>query len=84
MQILKTLLNGEALNFDGEFWKLKLDPPRIGTVSGKAPPFYFGGLSPDAREAAAQGSDVFLMWPDKAEAVQALIADMKERAAQHG
>ncbi len=84
MRILKTLLNGEPLDFDGEFWKLKLDPPRIGTVSGKAPPFYFGGLSPDAREAAAQGCDVFLMWPDKAEAVQALIADMKQRAARHG
>ncbi len=84
MQILKTLLHGETLDFDGEFWKLKLDPPRIGTVSGEAPPFYFGGLSPDAREAAAEGSDVFLMWPDKAEAVQALIADMKERAAKRG
>ena len=84
MQILKTLLNGEPLDFDGEFWKLKLDPPRIGMVSGKAPPFYFGGLSPDAREAAARGCDVFLMWPDKAEVVEAIIADMRERAVRHG
>ena len=84
MQILKALLNGEALDFDGEFWKLKLDPPRIGTVSGKAPPFYFGGLSPDAREAAARGCDVFLMWPDKAEVVLAILGDMRERAARHG
>ena len=84
MQILKTLLNGEALDHDGEFWKLKLDPPRVGTVSGKCPPLYFGGLSPDAREAAAQGCDVYLMWPDKQEAVQAIIDDMKARAASHG
>jgi alkanesulfonate monooxygenase len=84
MHILKTILNGQPLDFDGEFWKLKLDPPRVGMVSGKAPPFYFGGLSPDAREAAAQGCDVFLMWPDKAEAVQTLIADMRERAATYG
>jgi alkanesulfonate monooxygenase len=84
MHILKTILNGQPLDFDGEFWKLKLDPPRVGMVSGKAPPFYFGGLSPDAREAAAQGCDVFLMWPDKAEAVQTLIADMRERAARYG
>lgn len=84
MQILKTLLSGEALEFDGEFWKFKLDAPRVRTVSGKVPPFYFGGLSPDAREAAAQGCDVFLMWPDKAEVVQAIIADMRERAARHG
>ena len=84
MEILRTLLRGEPLNFDGEFWKLQLDPPRVRTVSGQAPPFYFGGLSPDAREAAARGCDVFLMWPDKAEAVQAIITDMRERAAKHG
>jgi alkanesulfonate monooxygenase len=84
MHILKTLLNGESLDHDGEFWKLKVDPPRIGTVSGKAPLLYFGGLSEDAREAAAKGCDVFLMWPDKAENVQATIANMTERAAKHG
>ena len=84
MHILKTMLGGEALDHDGEFWKLKLDPPRVGTVSGKAPLLYFGGLSPDAREAAAKGCDVFLMWPDTREAVAAIIADMNERAAKHG
>jgi alkanesulfonate monooxygenase len=84
IEILRTLLNGEPLDFDGEFWKLKLDPPRIRTCSGRVPPFYFGGLSPDAREAAAKGCDVYLMWPDKTEAIKAIIADMKERAAKHG
>ena len=84
MHILKVLLNGESLDHDGEFWKLKLDPPRVGTVSGKAPLLYFGGLSPDAREAAAKGCDVFLMWPDKRENVAAIIADMDARAARHG
>ena len=84
MQILKTLLNGEPLDFDGEFWTLQLDPPRVGMVSGKAPPLYFGGMSPDAREAAAKGCDVYLMWPDRAEAVRALIADMRARAVRHG
>lgn len=84
MQILKALLNGEALDHQGEFWQLKVDPPRIRTVSGKAPLLYFGGLSPDAREAAAKGCDVFLMWPDKKETVAAIIADMTARAAAHG
>ena len=84
MHILKTLLNGEPLDHDGEFWKLKLDPPRIGTLSGNAPQLYFGGLSEDAREAAAKGCDVYLMWPDKREAVAEIIADMKARAAKYG
>ena len=84
MHILKTLLNGESLDHQGEFWQLKLDPPRVGTLSGKAPLLYFGGLSEDAREAAAKGCDVFLMWPDREEAVAGIIADMKGRAAKHG
>lgn len=84
MQILRTLLNGEALDFDGEFYKLKVEPPRIRTVSGKAPQFYFGGLSEDAREAAAKGCDVYLMWPDKQEAVKEILADMTARATKHG
>jgi alkanesulfonate monooxygenase len=54
MAILRQLLNGQSVDHDGEFYKLKLDPPRLRTVSGKAPPFYFGGLSEDAREAAAE------------------------------
>ncbi len=84
MHILKTLLNGEPLDHDGEFWKLKIDPPRIGTLSGKAPQLYFGGLSEDAREAAAKGCDVYLMWPDKREVVADIIADMRARAARYG
>lgn len=84
MQILKTLLNGEPLDHQGEFWQLKLDPPGVGTVSGKCPPLYFGGLSEDAREAAAQGCDVYLMWPDKKEVVREIMADMTARAAKHG
>ncbi len=84
MSILRTMLNGEALDHQGEFWKLKLDPPRISTTSGKAPFLYFGGLSEDAREAAARGADVYLMWPDRKEAVADIIADMKSRATRHG
>jgi alkanesulfonate monooxygenase len=84
MHILKTLLNGLPLDHDGEHWKFKVDPPRIATVSGKCPPLYFGGLSPDAREAAAKGCDVYLMWPDVEGAVKEIISDMTERAANHG
>ena len=61
MQILKALLNGEHLSHHGEHYNIDIDPPRMTTVSGKCPPLYFGGLSEDAREAAAQGCDVYLM-----------------------
>ena len=84
MQILRALLNGEKLSHDGEHYQIDIDPPRITTVSGKCPPLYFGGLSEHAREAAAKGCDVYLMWPDTMPAVREIIADMRTRAAQQG
>ena len=84
MTILKTLLAGQPLDHQGEHYRLTLDPPGVTTVSGRCPPLYFGGLSPDARAAAAKAADVYLMWPDTIEAVEAIIADMRARAAAEG
>jgi alkanesulfonate monooxygenase len=84
MEILKTILNGQPLDYQGEHYKLKLDPPGVKTVSGKCPPLYFGGLSEDAREASAKAADVYLMWPDTMPAVKAIVDDMTARAARHG
>ncbi len=81
MHILRTLLNGQRLDHDGEFYQLHLDPPRARTTSGICPPFYFGGLSDDARECAAADADVYLMWPDTMPEVQSIMADMTARAA---
>ncbi|WP_049730785.1 LLM class flavin-dependent oxidoreductase [Rhizobium ecuadorense] len=84
MSILRTLLDGKPLDHDGTFWKLKIDPPRIAPLSGRCPQFYFGGLSEDARQAAAEGADVYLMWPDRMEAVRETIADLRSRAQKRG
>lgn len=84
MQVLRKLLDGESVDYDGEFVKLKLDAPRIRTVSGKCPPFYFGGFSPAAKETAAGEADVFLTWPDTVASVGETVADMTERAAKRG
>ena len=82
--VLRQLLDGEPVEFHGEFVDLELDPPRIvGEVRG-CPPFYFGGLSPAAKEVAAQGCDVYLMWPDTVAATAATVSEMTERAAAHG
>ena len=84
MHILRTLLDGKPLDHDGEFWKLKVDPPRVTTVSGTCPALYFGGLSEAARNAAATNADVYLMWPDTMDAVREIVADLRSRAAKHG
>lgn len=85
MRILRDLLDGKAVEMDGEFFSLSVDPPRIAAAAGgKCPPFYFGGISENAREVAAQAADVFLMWPDTMDGIASVLADMRERAARHG
>jgi alkanesulfonate monooxygenase len=84
MQILRNLLDGKPVDFHGEFMNLTLDPPRLRPVRGGCPPFYFGGLSEAAREVAAQAADVFLMWPDTMSGVEAVLTDMRARAARYG
>jgi alkanesulfonate monooxygenase len=82
MKLLKAALNGERVKRDGPHYRFDLDPPGARTASGKCPPLYFGGLSEDAREAAAEAADVYLMWPDRMDEVQAIVADMTARAAK--
>ncbi len=84
MYVLRELLDGHAVKYKGDFVDLEIDPPRIRTVSGSSPLFYFGGLSPAARECAAAAADVFLMWPDTTAKVLDVKADMDARAAAKG
>jgi alkanesulfonate monooxygenase len=84
MYVLRELLNGNAVDFHGDFVDLTIEPPRVHTVSGRSPLFYFGGLSPAARDCAAAGADVFLMWPDTTAGVLEVKADMDRRAAEKG
>jgi alkanesulfonate monooxygenase len=84
MRALRVLLEGGRVEMDGEFLQLQLDPPRVRTVSGAAPPFYFGGFSDEAKEVAAREADVFLTWPDTVEAVGGMVREMQGRAAAHG
>jgi len=80
MDVLRTLLDGRRVEHSGDRYDLHLDPPRIGTVSGRCPLLYFGGLSEAARDVAARAADVYLMWPDTEEEVAALVADLRARA----
>jgi alkanesulfonate monooxygenase len=83
MTALRQLLDGQAVDVDGEFVNLRVDPPRIATHGRGCPPLYFGGLSDAARDTAAAGADVYLMWPDVVGAVADTIDDLRRRAAAH-
>lgn len=84
MQALRTLMNGERLDIDGDYLKLHVDSPRICTETSPAPPFYFGGLSDEARDTAARDADVYLMWPDTESEISRIIDDVSQRAARYG
>ena len=84
MVALRTLLDGQRVDLDGEFVQLHLDPPRARTVSGRCPPMYFGGFSDDAKDVAAEHADVFLTWPDTVASVGGTVDELRERAAGYG
>lgn len=84
MRALRTLLDGRPLDADGDFVNLAIEPPRVRTVDGSCPLFYFGGFSDEAKDVAAAEADVFLTWPDTVAAVAATVDGMCERAGSYG
>ncbi len=84
MHILKTLVAGQRLDFDGEFYSLHIDPPRICVENPTTLDFYFGGLSDEARDVAAQGADTYLMWPDTEDMIRQTMHDLQSRTTNHG
>lgn len=85
MKVLRALLNRETVTFEGESLTLDaLAPPRLGTVDGTCPPFYFGGFSDQAKDVAAEEADVFLTWPDTVANVADTVTEMDKRAAGFG
>ena len=85
---LKTLLAGKRLEANGRHVAVSVDAPRIAreqVARGvEVPPIYFGGLSEEAKECAAQIADVYLMWPDTTDVVAEVAADMTHRATSRG
>lgn len=84
MTALRTVLSGQRLDIDGEHLQLHVDAPRICRDSPSTPQFYFGGLSDEARDVAAAGADVYLMWPDTEDVIAETIADLQQRASTYG
>jgi alkanesulfonate monooxygenase len=84
MAALRSLLSGLPVDVSGTFVDLEIEPPRVATAPSRYLPFYFGGLSDEAKACAAAGADVYLLWPDTTDAIAAVIAEMNERASALG
>ena len=82
--VLRSLLAGKRVDFDGRYVSAHIDPPRIAVDAPHDPVIYFGGLSEAARECAARSCDVYLMWPDTTPRMSEVMQEMNSRAANHG
>lgn len=85
IEILKQAWTQDEINFNGEFYKIKMpaDPAKPYQQNG-GPLLYFGGISPGSKEVCAKYCDVFLMWPEPEDSIYATMQDMSARAAAHG
>jgi alkanesulfonate monooxygenase len=84
--ILKQGWTKEHIDFEGEFYKIKLnttDPVKPYQQNG-GPLLYFGGYSPDGKDLCAEHCDVYLMWPDTEDQLHGHMEDLSARAARYG
>jgi alkanesulfonate monooxygenase len=86
-EILDILIQGwenDEIHFDGEHYQVHLDAAPAKCKYNKRPLVYFGGISPEEKAVAAKYADVYLMWPEKKEMMQATIEEVSEMAYKHG
>lgn len=84
---LKGIWTEDVFNFKGDFYQFHdypLKPKPVSLPSRPYPEIFQGGNSIDARENAAAGSDYYFMNGNTLEGFQTQIADVRERAKQHG
>jgi alkanesulfonate monooxygenase len=85
LQILRQCWTQDEVNFDGEFYKIKLSSTKpVAPYQKGGPMLYFGGISEPAREICAKHCDVYLMWPETEGKLAETMEDMSARAARHG
>ena len=85
IEILKQGWTQEFIDFQGEFYNIKLpsDPVKPYQQNG-GPLLYFGGYSPAGVDLCAEHCDVYLMWPETESKLQSLMQNMSDQAATYG
>lgn len=85
IQILKQAWTRDEIDFQGEFYNLKLSSEPVKPYQQNGGPLlYFGGISPPAQDLCAQFCDVFLMWPETEDRIRETMQGMSEKAASYG
>ncbi len=86
IEILKQAWTQDYIDFQGDFYKLKLDttdPVKPYQQNG-GPLLYFGGYSAPGKDLCAEHCDVYLMWPDTEENLRGHMEDVSNRATAYG
>lgn len=84
LTIWRKELEGEAVDYEGKYLKVKGGSVLYPTIQKPHPPLYFGGSSEAAMEVAADHVDVYLTWGEPPDQVEAKIHQMRELAAKKG
>jgi alkanesulfonate monooxygenase len=84
VKIWRRVLNGEVVDFDGKYLKVKGGKVALPPVQKPAPPIWFGGASPEALESAAENVDTYLSWGEPPGPTRERIERIRELAAKHG
>lgn len=82
IQLLKQCWTAERMNLDGQFYKFRDLPtePAHPYQTGDGPLLYFGGMSHEALDLAAEYCDVFLMWPETEDRLLTTMNEVSRRA----
>jgi alkanesulfonate monooxygenase SsuD/methylene tetrahydromethanopterin reductase-like flavin-dependent oxidoreductase (luciferase family) len=85
IRILRQAWTAERIEHDGRFYRLDLptDPVRPYQQDG-GPLLYFGGYSPEGQDLCAEFCDVYLLWPETEDRLEAQMREMADRAAAYG
>ncbi|MBX2886765.1 MAG: LLM class flavin-dependent oxidoreductase [Granulosicoccus sp.] len=84
VEILKQAWTRDEIDYQGEVYQfsgLTTDPAKPYQTGG--PLLYFGGYSPPALELCGQHCDVYLMWPEKQEDLEARMKAVNEVANRY-
>ena len=85
IEILKQCWTQDYISHQGRFYNLTVDnTDPVKPYQNSGPLMYFGGYSPAAKDLCAEHCDVYLMWPEKEEKLQAHMEEMSQLAAGYG
>jgi alkanesulfonate monooxygenase len=84
LRIWRGLMQGETVDFEGRYLRIKGGKLVFPPVQAPYPPLYIGGSSPPGHQLAAEQTDLYLTWGEPPAQVAGKIADVRRRAALAG